>query len=120
MKLLFDENLSPKLVRMLSGAFPKSKHVEELGMRGGTDRAIWEHARVHGFVIVSKDNDFRQIAFMQGPPPKVIWLSIGNAGTTAVAALLTQRILTIQTFLDAPEEGLLVLEAGSLERPRPS
>ena len=111
MKLLFDENLSPQLVRMLSGTFPDSQHVEPLGLGGQTDRAIWEHARAHGFVIVSKDNDFRQIVFMEGPPPKVIWLSIGNAGTAAIAALLTQRVGTIQAFVDAHDEGLLVLES---------
>lgn len=41
----------------------------------------WDYAGFHGFVIVSKDNDFRQLSFLKGPPPKVVWLSIGNAGT---------------------------------------
>jgi len=45
-------------------------------MRGATDAALWEYAKDHGFAIVSKDNDFRQRAFVYGAPPKVIWLSI--------------------------------------------
>ncbi|TAH34384.1 MAG: hypothetical protein EYC70_15680 [Planctomycetota bacterium] len=112
MKLLFDENLSPRLVRLLADSFPQSQHVEQTGLRGQTDRAIWELARAQGFVIVSKDNDFRQIVFMEGPPPKVIWLSVGNADTQGVAALLKENVATIRLFLSSPEEGLLVLETG--------
>ena len=44
-------------------------------MRGATDAAIWTYARDHGYTIVSKDNDFRQYAFLYGPPPKVLWLA---------------------------------------------
>lgn len=76
MKLLFDENLSPRLVELLATEFPQSVHVETLGMRGTTDAALWEYAKNHGFAIVSKDNDFRQRAFVHGAPPKDIWLSI--------------------------------------------
>ena len=32
MKLLFDENLSPQLVAVLSDIFPDSAHVDRLGM----------------------------------------------------------------------------------------
>ena len=37
MKLLFDENLSPKLPRLVASAFPDSQHVRELGGSGKTD-----------------------------------------------------------------------------------
>ena len=37
-------------------------------------RTSWAYARDHGYTIVSKDNDFRQYAFLYGPPPKVLWL----------------------------------------------
>ncbi len=72
MKLLFDENLSPRLVELLATEFPQSVHVETLGMCGTTDAELWEYAKTHEFAIVSKDNDFRQRAFVHGAPPKVI------------------------------------------------
>jgi predicted nuclease of predicted toxin-antitoxin system len=59
-KLLLDENLSPKLVRALAADFPGSSQVELLGLRGSTDRTVWDVARDHEYTIVSKDNDFRQ------------------------------------------------------------
>jgi len=80
-KLLLDENLSPRLLELLAADFPDSTHIERLRMRGVTDAAIWAYARNNGYTIVSKDNDFRQQAFLHSPPPKVVWLSVGNAGS---------------------------------------
>ena len=111
MKLLLDENLSPKLLRVLSDAFPGSAHVDPLGLRGATDVALWNLARDSGFAIVSKDNDFRQRAFLYGTPPKVIWLSVGNAGTEVIAGLLLGNQERLTRFLADEEEGLLVLQA---------
>lgn len=81
-------------------------------MRGAADAGVWDHARRRSFTIVSKDNDFRQRAFLYGPSPKVIWLSVGNAGTQDIADLLRSSASQIQKFSEAPDEGLLVLELG--------
>ena len=70
MKLLFDQNLSRRLVGTLSIDYPESSHVTEVGLETATDAEIWTYAGEHGFVIVSKDSDFRQLAFLHGPPPK--------------------------------------------------
>jgi len=109
-KLLFDENLSPRLIELLAAEFPDRTHVERLGMRGASDAAIWAHALDHGFVNVSKDNDFRQYAFLCGPPPKMLCLAVGNAGTAAIARLLASRVGVMQRFDQAPEQSLLVVE----------
>jgi predicted nuclease of predicted toxin-antitoxin system len=109
-KLLFDENLSPRLLDVLAADFPGSTHIEHLKMRGATDAAIWAYARDHGYTIVSKDNDFRQYAFLYGPPPKVLWLAIGNAGTDAIARLIASRAVEIRKFDADPEQSLLPLE----------
>jgi len=108
-KLLLDENLSPRLVELLAEDFPDSTHIERLRMRGAADAAIWDYAREQGFTIVSKDNDFRQYAFLHGPPPKVVWLSVGNAGTTAIANLLRSQAGIVRTFDSDPVHSLLVL-----------
>lgn len=109
MKLYFDENLSPKLVDLLSTEYPGSSHPEFSQMRKARDSEIWDYANRNGFIIVSKDNDFRQRAFLEGAPPKVIWLSVGNAGTESVEELLRSHLTVIQQFANSPEDGLLVL-----------
>ncbi len=54
MKLLFDENLSPRLVDRLARDFPGSAHVDALGLHGKPDAEIWKHAGEHGFVIADQ------------------------------------------------------------------
>jgi predicted nuclease of predicted toxin-antitoxin system len=108
-KLLFDENLSPRLVELLRRDFPDSVHVRSVGLLGADDGRVWDHARDQGFVIVSKDNDFRQRSFLWGAPPKIIWLSVGNAGTLAVAALLRAEGPKIHSFEAEAEATLLIL-----------
>ena len=60
MKLLFDENLSPQLIDLLSDLYPGSAHVHQCGLGGRDDAAIWEYAKSNGFTIVSKDSDFEE------------------------------------------------------------
>ncbi len=110
MKLLFDENLSPRLVELLDALYPGSRHVASIGLEGKSDQEIWDHAAANEFIIVSKDNDFRQRCFVLGPPPKVLWLSVGNAGTSAIRTLLENARPAVVEFAENAEEALLVLE----------
>jgi predicted nuclease of predicted toxin-antitoxin system len=59
---------------------------------------------------VSKDNDFRQRAFLHGPPPKVVWLSAGNADTNLIATLIRAGSERLRTFDLDLGESLLILE----------
>lgn len=117
MRLLFDENLSPRLVEALEPDYPGSAHVRMLGLRGATDAAIWERARQEAYVIVSKDNDFRQLSFLHGAPPKVIWLSVGNGGTEAILHFLRSQRGEIQAFEADTEASLMVLTLVSEKLP---
>jgi len=42
MKLLFDQNLSPRLTRLLADIYSESVHVREVGLREADDVAIWQ------------------------------------------------------------------------------
>lgn len=110
MKLLLDENISLRLVKFLQKDFPGSSHISFLNMQGYTDTQIWELAKQEHYIIVSKDNDFRQRSFLLGFPPKVIWLSIGNGGLNPIKDLLLNNIAVIERFYHDLNEGLLVLE----------
>ena len=109
MKLLFDENLSPRLCRLLADVYPGSAHVRDIGLRGADDERICSYARDYGFTVVSKDNDFRQRGFLRGAPPKVVWLSVGNAGTTRIADLLRREHGRLLAFENEAETALLAL-----------
>lgn len=74
MKLLFDQNLSRRLIRDIQGAFPDSQHVTHLNLTAEDDEILWKFAADNGFVIISKDSDFFHRALLHGHPPKVICL----------------------------------------------
>ncbi len=109
MKLLFDENLSPSLARILGPEYPGSNHVRNVGLKGKEDGQIWFFAKEQGFTIVSKDTDFRERSFVEGFPPKIIWLDVGNAGTDKIAELLKQEQQIIGKFDSQAESSLLIL-----------
>lgn len=109
MKLLFDQNLSHRLVTLLVVEFPGSQHVRNAGMADAADPVIWAYAVKEGFVIVSKDSDFQQRAVLRGHPPKVIWVHLGNCSTTNVAELLRIRLPDLLAFGADPVTSFLVL-----------
>ena len=113
MKLLFDENVSQRLVGNLAREYPDSVHVRNVGLRAGEDRQIWDYARSHGFTIVSKDTDFRERSYVEGFPPKVIWLDVGNANTLAIATLLRSERQRVERFNALEETSLLILSIGA-------
>jgi predicted nuclease of predicted toxin-antitoxin system len=108
-KLLFDENLSYRLVGALNDLYPGSAHVRDVGLLGAEDRQIWPYAGEHGFLLVSKDSDFYQRSLVFGAPPKVIWLRIGNGPTRAITDLLRERYLLVRRFVDDPASAFLTL-----------
>lgn len=113
MKLLFDENVSPKLVRELAREYPGSAHVRDVGLRAAEDRRIWDFARTQGFTIASKDTDFRERSYVEGFPPKIIWLDVGNAGTSAIATLLRDERQRVARFEKQNETSLLIVSIGT-------
>jgi predicted nuclease of predicted toxin-antitoxin system len=80
-----------------------------VGLASAPDRAIWAHARDHGLVIVTRDEDFHRLSVLYGPPPKVIWVRLGNCSTDDVIRLLRVRREEIEGFLAHEEAAFLAL-----------
>lgn len=109
MKLLFDANLSHKLVDRLEDVFPESTHVRATELKTQSDRAIWNFAKDRGLTIVTLDEDFFDLSCYCGPPPKVIWMRVGNQSTRVHEAMLREQIKTIFAFANDPSSGCLEL-----------
>lgn len=109
MKLLLDQNQPRSLCRRMGLSGISFYHVVNEGLEKSIDRDVWESAREHGYVIVSKDRDFADMSVLYGPPPKVIWLRIGNCPTSEIEQLLGESEASILEFVNHPEAGLLVL-----------
>lgn len=109
MKLLFDQNLSPRLVEALSDVFPASAHVQPLGLDRSPDTALWDFARDNHFAIVTKDVDFSDRSALLGHPPKVIWIRLGNCTTDEIEAALRVHHQQIEVFGENKELGVITI-----------
>ena len=109
MKLLFDQNLSPRLVGRLSLLYPGSVHVYHIGLDTASDAALWDHARQQGYVIVTQDVDFSEMSELLGFPPKVIWIRRGNCSTDEIELILRQRRDAIADLDTNASAGVLTL-----------
>jgi predicted nuclease of predicted toxin-antitoxin system len=78
-------------------------------MTRAPDREIWDHAKEAGFLVVSKDNDFQQMSFVFGPPPKVIWIRRGNCSVEETEKILRSSSGRIHEFENDQVAAYLIL-----------
>ncbi len=109
MKLLLDQNLSPRLVGRLGDLYPGSTHVSQHGLGDADDLEIWTFAQKAGYLIVSKDIDFSELGSVRGFPPKVIWIRRGNCTTAEIEGILRQHEKAVRTLHENEKVGLLML-----------
>ena len=109
MKLLFDHNLSPRLVRLLTDLYHDSQHVFLLEMDQEDDRVIWNYALQNKYAIVTRDSDYYDLTLLRGSPPKVIWIRRGNCSTKEVESIFRLKMIEIQEFCQEPSLGILIL-----------
>ena len=110
MRLLFDQNLSCRLVSMLSDCYPGSEHVRDAGLANAGDDAVWAYAAEHGLTIVSKDSDFYQRSLVHGPPPKVVWVQVGNCTTSEIERILRRHLHDIKLLDGDPTAAFLLID----------
>lgn len=107
MKLLFDENLSRRIVPALEFTYPGTTHVVFAGLEQADDRTVWTFAKDNSFVIVTKDDDFTELLSLLGHPPKVIRLAFGNCTNQAVINALTHAHASITETFSTSTIGLI-------------
>jgi predicted nuclease of predicted toxin-antitoxin system len=110
MKLLFDQNISFRLLKRINDLFPDSKQVRELGLENSTDAEIFDYAKRHDFAIVTFDSDFCDLNTIRGFPPKIIWIKTGNTTTKNLAILLRKKSELIKLFLSEDYGCLEIIE----------
>ena len=79
MQFIVDEQLPPALARWLVAQGHQAKHVLDLGLESASDSAIWNYALAHGFVLITKDEDFPQRKAVGDGGPAVVWVRLRNS-----------------------------------------
>jgi predicted nuclease of predicted toxin-antitoxin system len=73
MRLLLDNNLSPRLLELLGAAGWDVVHVGALGLRAASDKIVLRTARDDDRILVSADTDFGALlAASHEPGPSVV------------------------------------------------
>ena len=108
-RLLFDENLSERLLQPVTELFPGSTHIRSLTKTCTPDRLLWDLARTGGFILTTRDEDFVGTSVLQGAPPKVVWLNVGKSRNAVIAALLQSHATDIERFAEHDEYTFLAI-----------
>lgn len=115
MKLLFDQNISPRIAKLLEKEFQEATQVRLIGLEDAADSEIFDFARRNQYSIVTFDSDFVDLSLVKGFPPKIIWLRTGNLTTKSIAALLLTNKQFVLSFIasNQNEQGILeILSTG--------
>lgn len=106
-KLLFDNNISHRVIPRIADIFPDATHVMTEELDEASDTEVWEFAKQYRYTIVTKDSDFNDMAVFKGTPPKIIWIKIGNCKVSDIEIILKVNEKVIKLFLDEPESAIM-------------
>jgi predicted nuclease of predicted toxin-antitoxin system len=102
--------LPRKLVVGLGELYPGSAHVADFDLLACPDREVWAFAQREGFIVVSTDADFYELATTLGPPPKVVWLRRWAHPTRDAEFVLRRDAIRLSEFAADADLGILVLD----------
>lgn len=111
MRLLLDENLSESLLPAIADLYPDSLHIRLLGAGGASDEVVWQLAKDHACLLVTRDEDFIRFSMVRGVPPKVVWLAVGNCSNQEIVRLLRTRHQALEDFSRHEQATFLTLGA---------
>ena len=110
-KLLFDQNLSFRLVERLKGIYPDSVHIASIGLDNASDRDVWNYAKDNDFIIVTKDSDFNELCTLYDFPPHIIWLRLGNSRVKAAEEALIKHQTSICNIVSENKTGIIEINS---------
>ena len=109
MKLLFDQNISPRILKVLPDELSNSQQVRFVNLENASDFEIFQFARANDFSVVTFDSDFVDLNAINGTPPKIIWLNTGNLTTSNIVELLSKNFEAIEMYLNSETDEILEL-----------
>jgi predicted nuclease of predicted toxin-antitoxin system len=104
-KLWLDAQLSPALCGWLAETFAvEASHVREFGLHEAEDPELFEAARAAAVdAVITKDRDFVDLVERLGPPPKVIWITLGNTSNANLKRILAATLRDVLALLEQGE-----------------
>lgn len=76
-------------------------------MRDASDKQIFKQALKEGATVMTKDDDFLQLAHDKGEGPKIIWVTCGNTSSQKMKRILSN---TLRAAIKLLEKGETIVE----------
>ena len=112
MILWIDAQLSPALAPWITQQFGiEAYSAKWLGYRDATDPVIFQTAREVGAVVMTKDSDFLRLLEQYGPPPQVLWVTLGNTSNARMREVLSRVLLQAAALLESGESLVEISDA---------
>lgn len=100
MILWIDAQLSPYLAKWISSEFGvEARPVRDLGLRDARDRETFLAVREADTTVMTKDSDFVLLLEQLGPPPQVLWITVGNTSNVHLKEVLSGSFASAQELL---------------------
>lgn len=104
MILWIDAQLSPALAPWITQQFGiEAYSAKHLGYRDATDTVIFHEARKAGAVVMTKDSDFLRLLDQYGPPPQILWVTLGNTSNARMREVLSRVLPQAMTLAESGE-----------------
>lgn len=108
MKFWVDAQLPPQLAVWLTEQFGvEASSLRKLGLRNAMDAEIFQAARQHSVVLISKDSDFVELLARYGAPPQLLWITCGNVTNRQLQLVFSKKF---PTALELLESGQVMVE----------
>lgn len=98
-RFLIDENLPFVLGQRLGVDYVHATEVDSQA----SDSILWDYAKKHDLFVLTRDTDFFDRLLLHGPPPKVVWVRLGNLRKQDLMRTLEARWSTIQKRLESAD-----------------
>jgi predicted nuclease of predicted toxin-antitoxin system len=104
---LVDNQLPAALSRFLTAHGHPSQHVLDVALDEANDSPVWDYAKTHGLIVISKDEDFFHLAQRANETGKLLWVRLGNCRNEILLAGFQTELPNIE---QAFAEGQRIVE----------
>jgi len=100
-KVLTDVHIAKKVVRFFHENGVECIHINDILDGWHTkDKDLSKYADSHGFVVMTKDADFKDSHFIKNSPKKLLKVSLGNIPTAKLLEILEKNLMLLQSKFD--------------------
>ena len=101
MEIWLDAQISPHIANWIRKEFSINCFaLRDLSLRDASDSVIFKAAQKKtNITLITKDEDFCNLLRVLGPPPKIIWLTIGNCPNDTMKKILQKELPVALSFL---------------------